>query len=734
MQKLKIKFENCYGIRKLEDEFDFSKCNTVAIYAPNGVMKTSFAKTFTDYVNKIESKDQVFKREPYERKIIDENDVDIDIDNIFIIKSFIDTGYVSEKISTLLVRNELREKYEKALMSLDEGKKAVISFLKTSTISSDCEKEMLRTFSDLGDNIFEILNNLTEDISKNTFREYNFKYNDVFDNPIVRKFVNKNKNNLQMYHDKYFEILGNSDDFFSHDGTFGTAQASKIAEAVVGDAFFNAGHKISLKSSKPISSSKDLNDLINEQIDKVLNSPELRKQFDKIDKDLRPKNIQPLKNIIEVDKSLLLELLNYEEFQKNYWKSHLSQIKTELDTLNQLFIDKKGEIEEIIREANTESDVWKLTLETFKGRFINLPFEIEIENTKDSVLGLKQPSLCVRFIDRETGESELVERDFISDKVLSQGERRAFYLLNIIFEIQARLIKNQETIFVIDDIADSFDYKNKYAIVEYLNDLHKNSNFYSIILTHNFDFYRIITSRLGLVRGNKKHAIKTVDRISIIEEVYQKPPFITWMNYLKSGKNFTADDAKKHILALIPFVRNLIEYGHDSLSSTSYGDDFSVLTSLLHSKAETAKITFCDLKLIFRAHISRDDFDISILDGDIVYDHILTVASSIQDEEFNLENKIILAMAIRHKAEEYMWQKVTNQSEIVGNQTRELYERYQDDCIHNADLRGALSTLERVNIMTPENIHLNSFMYEPILDMGIGELKGLYSDIYLLDT
>jgi len=31
--------------------------------------------------------------------------------------------------------------------------------------------------------------------------------------------------------------------------------------------------------------------------------------------------------------------------------------------------------------------------------------------------------------------------------------------------------------------------------------------------------------------------------------------------------------------------------------------------------------------------------------------------------------------------------------------------------------------------MTPENIHLNSFMYEPILDMSNEYLKQLYSDV-----
>jgi len=325
MQKLSIELENCYGIKKLEHEFDFSTFKTFAIYAPNGVMKTSFAKTFDDNANAAESRDKVFNRNPYVRKVSDENGVEIDADSIFVINAFIDTDYVSDDLSTLLVRSELREEYEKALKVLDDEKKVFINILRKKTESSDCEKEVVRTFADRGDNLFEVLNSLLDEISKNKYRAYKFRYNDVFDNDVVKRFIEKNKENLQIYHDKYFEILSNSDDFFSPDGTFGTAQASGIVEAVSGDAFFNAGHRISLKNSKPISSSKDLSDLIDEQINKVVNNPELRKQFDKIDKALRPKNIQPLKKIIEDDKSLLLELLNYNEFQKNYWKSHLSE-------------------------------------------------------------------------------------------------------------------------------------------------------------------------------------------------------------------------------------------------------------------------------------------------------------------------------------------------------------------------------------------------------------------------
>ncbi len=42
-------FEHYYGIKKLRlVSIQFSPCNIAIIYAPNGVMKTSFPKVFED--------------------------------------------------------------------------------------------------------------------------------------------------------------------------------------------------------------------------------------------------------------------------------------------------------------------------------------------------------------------------------------------------------------------------------------------------------------------------------------------------------------------------------------------------------------------------------------------------------------------------------------------------------------------------------------------------------------
>ena len=115
----------------------------------------------------------------------------------------------------------------------------------------------------------------------------------------------------------------------------------------------------------------------------------------------------------------------------------------------------------------------------------------------------------------------------------------------------------------------------------------------------------------------------------------------------------------------------------------------------------------------------------------------------ISNNDIKLENKIILAIAIRLRAEEFMKTQIQNsqttftwkngsgsQTDFLtyintkGNQTRELFNGFKQ-IGHNEEIRK----LESVNIMTPENIHLNSFMYEPLLDMDIIELQKLYNDI-----
>jgi wobble nucleotide-excising tRNase len=99
------------------------------------------------------------------------------------------------------------------------------------------------------------------------------------------------------------------------------------------------------------------------------------------------------------------------------------------------------------------------------------------------------------FTYHDGTEKRSIARDSLLE-ALSTGEKKALYVLNIMFEVETRVKENRETLIVVDDIADSFDYQNKYAIIEYLKDIGQDPLFKQIIMTHNFDFFRTLESRL----------------------------------------------------------------------------------------------------------------------------------------------------------------------------------------------------------------------------------------------
>ena len=131
-------------------------------------------------------------------------------------------------------------------------------------------------------------------------------------------------------------------------------------------------------------------------------------------------------------------------------------------------------------------------IDIFNSRFF-VPFQLIPKNRISVILG-DEPILHLGFTFKENGDEADVEKQTLM-KTLSTGEKKALYILNIIFEVEARRKANQETLFIADDIADSFDYRNKYAIIQYLLDIAEGEHFKQILLTHNFDFFRTVNSR-----------------------------------------------------------------------------------------------------------------------------------------------------------------------------------------------------------------------------------------------
>ena len=386
----------------------------------------------------------------------------------------------------------------------------------------------------------------------------------------------------------------------------------------------------------------------------------------------------------------------------------------------------REKLNQIISEANESRSDWDDVIADFNRRFLYLPFELTIENKSDTILKGTSPS--VGFIFRDAGEEKHYTQNQKQDllRVLSTGEARALYILDIMYEFYVRWKYRKKTLFVFDDIADSFDYKNKFAIIDFLEDITKpeDTNFLAIILTHNFDFFRTIESR-GICQAHQcRLAYRTDDGIKLEEFKRSdiRSPFERWRSKL---------DDSKIMIAFIPFMRNVIEYTQGTKDADGNPNlDYLTLTKMVHYKDETETLTISDYKSIFCATFPNDQFP-EINETQNILHHILQTADecTLVEDGINLEHKIVLSIATRILAERFMLQKIrTNEQDydVSQKQTGNLFQDFKEQF---NNLTGEISTLKRVSLITPANIHINAFMYEPILDMGFGELVSLYNEV-----
>lgn len=740
MEKLKVDIENCFGIKKLDEEFSFTDCNAHSIYAKNGLMKTSLAKVFKKIQDNKHSeiKDLIFDNNIPRINISIDDDENIS-DKIFVINSFENT-YESESISSLLVNDEIKSIINELIKSRENLLKELVkvSGIKISSISAG-KKIYILEDTIINDFAFEnksIIENI-ESFNLTAF-EYdysNIDYSVLFDKTNIKTIKSDSfQSNIEAYLNKVDEIYSHYN--FLGKGAFTLPKMIDIHKRLKSSYFYDKENKIILEG---IDTSLDENEL-QTKIDEILNLISETDELKALEKQLSNSKGVQLKDLIENNQEIITELRieNLDHFKRKIWLSYFKKFEARFNDLRSKYLELKDRINEIDKDDTP----WQNALSIFNNRF-SLPFKMEIDNLMSSIIGESVPKVIFSFNinndleDNNQSNWKKINRTELDNiNVLSQGEKRALFLLNIIFDIEERRRKNQETIFIIDDIADSFDYKNKYAIVEYLNDIVKIDHFKIIFLSHNFDFYRTVSKRLNISRDNRLTAQIEDDEIKIIKEKYQDKPFEHWKEILKSRNRYnvaySVNDAKKHIIALIPFVRNLIEFGVDKNKSQAEGfnKDYKVLTSLLHVKDRTNSISIRNLKLIYNEYIGKDDFDPSIQNDTLAISLIDETVEYVHSENSSdLENKIILAIGIRLNAERYMIDKINNEefvNSINGVQTRALYNKYAE--MFQTD-NNILKLLESVNILTPENIHLNSFMYEPILDMDVIELKNLYTRI-----
>jgi len=726
MRNVYIYLENCYGIHKFEYNFEFGVDSNKAhlIYAPNGGMKTSFANTIRDISVGIESRDCFYPERATLRcvKFDNASGNDLTSNDILVIEPYAE-NYKSENISVLLANQDLKDEYEKIHREINEKMSKLISNLNSLSGKRNSEDILVNDFDYSPKNVFDCFNELYEEYKDDDIIDFSYiKYGKLFTVDSEKLLADSTLiSQLHAYIGQYEQLLSESTVFkvaFNHNS------AEDVLISLGKAGFFKAEHKVMLANSETSIDGKEFKQIIENEKTRILDIG-LADEFKKIDAILSAKEgNKDLRDFVFENREIMPELIDIKSFKRKIWISYLFNNIPIFQEAILNYQNNMMRLREIVLEAKSQTSKWNEVVSQFNVRFSNMPFRLDIDNRDDVVLKSKLPSVSFVYKDRGQ-EINVEEKELILH--LSNGEKKALYLLNIMFEINAKKELGVPTFLVMDDVADSFDYRNKYAIIEYIKDIVDNDLFLPIILTHNFDFYRIVAGRVG-IKPTSYFVLKSDSGIQLVQGQYFENVFDSWRNAVYINNEI--------FLSSIAFVRNLVEY--------TKGYQYPIylnLTSLLHYKTipdfggmSTETISNSDLMCWYKTEWGRDLTKFAQNPDQKIIDLINETAEDIANnspEAIEIEKKIVISIAIRLETEKYMINRINDDlivGPIKGNQTRKLKNLIIFDNSDNNDLI-IQEIIERVLIITSENIHINSFMYEPIIDMSLGEVIRLYNDV-----
>lgn len=731
-----MRLENCHGIGLLDHTFRFpDEKPHMAIYASNGTMKSSLAKTLKAVAAGDMPRDAIYPERNSAYDILYKNGKPIDPESILVIESYENAPGAADMSTGILVDPILRDRHKDAVAAIVAAEKALLVRLsyRSGVKAGEIEGRLL---DDLGasdkprEEFYAALEKALEagdppdelaDIRYQTL--FNAQTDNAWGDPGFAE-------SLDTYIKTYDTLLKDSPYLskkFDHTG------AGSARKALDSAGFFQAEHVVGMKpkggSKYDMKGSDELEAAIDEDLGRIEGG--LRDEWEKMDKALaRNKDARSLREYLSDNKDIIPRLGDIGGLKRDLWGCYIAQESGAAKNLVDAHHAGETEIGEIVDAAGKGQGKWEEIIEKFHSRF-DVPFRMDVANRPNAVIGLEVPRLTFTHRERRGDPGRPVERDQLYG-ALSMGEKKAFFTLNVLFLIQERIDKKHETLVVLDDIVDSFDYKNKYAVVEYLKDLSASKLLHLLILTHNFDFFRTIQSR-GVVSRSACHFVEREEDRTVT--VKNASPLKNPLAEIKSALGVRAK-----IAAAIPFARNIVEYTRGKAN-----DDYAALSNMLHwREGKTDKITIGDLDRILRATfnmgIEEDDCPHSRMVWKVVDDEASRIASS--GGEADLYGKVALSVAIRMRAEHFVVAELAKRNKAPEEDrlgTHDLIVRYKDHCAPGAGgggdsggedaFNGALRTLARVSLMTPEIIHLNSFMYEPILDMSGRHLSELYIDV-----
>lgn len=455
---------------------------------------------------------------------------------------------------------------------------------------------------------------------------------------------------------------------------------------------------------------------INNEINRIYGSSQAKAQMDDIKKSFTGKKASF--DTFKTNPVLVTKINNYSLMANELFVTLISPvINSIIIELNN--IKKAQTIISTVQKSynpsdNKLSEIWK----KFESRFKFKKFDLRIDNEFNAVIGKEVP-VFAKYIP---GTNTKVTNP--KDLRFSTGEIRTFNLINFIISVETLVQNNDVFTIVLDDAVDSFDYKNKYGIIDYLNDIKDNQNVQLLILTHNFDFYRSSILALGsrnsigqyFAYRNSNNEIEFYDTSSN-GYLLQMVDFNNWKNAPTEAKYY----------ALIPFSRNVIQLGANSSNPAVVSiDEFIHYDINLEGKVlnDVNAILKPNMNINMPSSISGNEkylFEINRLIEEILNGNQVV-------NETDLEYKIMLGLYIRLFLERFLFLNYKRYSGVNPTVTKKYTRTYElinlnknNNYINNSDFKEIIEA----NVISPAFAHFNSFMYEPLIDVGVAELENV---------
>ena len=332
MQRVRIELENCYGIKRLDAELDFTDTPAYALYAPNGSMKSSLAKTFQDVAERIESQDRIFPNRKTIRKITDEQGSEIGAENVLVVIPYNEELGVGEKTSTLLLDPKLKQEYERLLHDAENAKAELLTALRQkSKTKKDLEVEISVAIMQTPSQLDAALVRIESEIHDQTDIPFSdVPYDKIFNEKVMSALHTKDlKGAIEEYARRYDELLSSSTYFKK--GTFDYYNAEQIASNLAKNGFFDAKHTVKLNAATEtheIRNKKDLEELISEEKNAILTDVALRKKFDGVANQLtRNVQLREFYEYVRHNEAILSCLSNPAELRQDLIKSYIKSTR-----------------------------------------------------------------------------------------------------------------------------------------------------------------------------------------------------------------------------------------------------------------------------------------------------------------------------------------------------------------------------------------------------------------------